>query len=95
MKAEAIQKIFKSSRQFDQSAGAVKVNPGVSLTLYALRGRLIVTRVTRLSIDDGTVAVTTDRGESYFFDADSLAAVKIEETTSTKASTRPGFSADT
>lgn len=93
MKRETIARTFKPGRQFEASGDIIKVNPGVLLTVYALRGRLIIQKVAKVSLADDTITVWNDRGESYIFENDSLAAVKIEEVQS-KTTGRSGFLPD-
>ena len=94
MKRETIERVLKAGRPFEGGAGGVfKVASGASVTVYALRGKLIVAKVVRIALGDDAVTVSTDRGETYTFESDGVAAIKVEESTGRSAG-RSGFSPD-
>ncbi|MBI3071462.1 MAG: hypothetical protein HYY84_04970 [Deltaproteobacteria bacterium] len=94
MKRETIERILKQGRPFEAGAGGVfKVVNGASVTVYAIRGKLVVAKVVRLLLADDAMTVWTDRGETYTFECEGFAALKVEEST-VRAAGRPGFAPD-
>ncbi len=94
MKRETIERILKQGRPFESGAGGVfKVIAGASVTIYALRGKLVVGKIVRLALADDAMTVWTDRGEAYTFESDGVAALKVEES-AVRPGGRPGFAPD-
>jgi hypothetical protein len=94
MKRDTIERILNAGRPFEPGAGGIfKVANGANVTVYALRGKLVVAKVVRVALSDDVMTVATDRGETYTFECDGVAAVKVEEATG-RGTGRSGFSPD-